>query len=263
MITLRASSMPELFDCPARWEAKYIKQLTMPRSGAAQLGTAVHAATAAFDHAVLEGNPITADDAAGAAVDAIHKPDGEVQWDELNPGTAEKIALNLNRKYCEQVAPEQKYLGIEVKCESLIIEDLGIELTGTTDRVRVSPDGKLGIADIKTGATAVNAQGQVKVNGHTSQMAVYEILAAQALGKAINAPAQIIGMQTGKTAKAQRVATAQIESASLTLIGDEFTPGLLEIAAKLLHSGLFYGNPRSQLCSVKYCPAYGVCRFRG
>ena len=84
--------MPELFDCPARWEAKHIRGLYLPISGAAQLGTAVHAATAAFDHATLNGSPITADDAAGAAVDAIHKPEREVDREELKPNVAEEIA---------------------------------------------------------------------------------------------------------------------------------------------------------------------------
>ena len=36
MITIRASSLPDLFDCPARWEAKYINQMRLPTSGAAQ-----------------------------------------------------------------------------------------------------------------------------------------------------------------------------------------------------------------------------------
>lgn len=263
MTTVRASSLPELFDCPARWEAKHLRKLRLPRSGAAQLGTAVHASTAAFDHAALEGNPITADDAAGAAVDAIHRPEDEVKWDELTPQTAEKIALGLNKKYCESVAPQQKYLGVEVRCESLIITDLDLELTGTTDRIRISPDGDLGIADIKTGANAVSADGTVKTAGHLAQLAVYELLASQAVGRKMDAPAQIIAMQTGKTPKAQRVATAQVASAFEVLVGSSDCPGLLEIAAGLIHSGTFYGNPRSQLCNVKYCPAFSACLFRG
>lgn len=262
-VTIRASSLPELFDCPARWEAKHIRGLYLPTSGAAQLGTAVHAATAAFDHATLNGSPITADDAAGAAVDAIHKPEREVDWEELKPNVAEKIALNLNRTYCEQVAPLQSYLGIEVTCEKLLIADLGIELTGTTDRVRVSEDGAVGIADIKTGAQAVSAQGVVKTSGHTSQLAVYELLASQALGQPMTAPARVIGMQTGKTAKAQRVATADVENPSAILIADDYSPGLLTIASQMVYSGLFYGNPRSYLCSAKYCPIHHICKFKG
>lgn len=45
-IVIRASSLPELFDCAARWEAKHIKSLRLPSSGNAVLGKAVHAATA-------------------------------------------------------------------------------------------------------------------------------------------------------------------------------------------------------------------------
>lgn len=263
VVTIRASSLPELFDCPARWEAKHIRGLYLPTSGAAQLGTAVHAATAAFDHAALEDNPITADEAAGAAVDAIHKPEYEVAWDELTPKAAEKIALSLNRAYCEQVAPTQHYLGIEVTCERLAITDLGIELTGTTDRVSVTSDGRIGITDIKTGAQAVSAQGVVKTKGHAAQLAVYELLTSQVLGQSMTAPAQVIGMQTGKTSKAQRIATAEVEDASAILLGDEHSSGLLTIASKVIHSGLFYGNPRSYLCSAKYCPVHHMCKFKG
>ena len=264
IITIRASSFPELFDCPARWEAKYVKGLKLPKSPAAQLGTAVHASTAVFDASSLEGNPVTADDAAGAAVDAIHRPTEEVAWDEdMGPQTAERIALNLHGRYCREVAPEQSYLGVEVTCERVEITDIGLAFTGTTDRIRIAEDEELGVVDIKTGATAVSADGTVKTSGHIAQLGVYELLASQALGRALNAPAQVIGMQTGKTEKAQRVAKANIVAPSRILVGDEAQPGLLTFASNILHSGLFYGNPRSQLCSAKYCPAHGICRFRG
>ena len=38
MTAIRASSLPELFDCPARWEAKHLCGRRLPRSAAAQLG---------------------------------------------------------------------------------------------------------------------------------------------------------------------------------------------------------------------------------
>ena len=38
LVRLRASSLPELFDCPARWEAKHVKNMRLPTSAAAQLG---------------------------------------------------------------------------------------------------------------------------------------------------------------------------------------------------------------------------------
>lgn len=263
IISIRASSLGELFDCPARWAAKHIDGLRSPRSAAAQLGTAVHAGTAAFDESRLPGGtPITADDAAGVLVDAIHKPEEDVDWEDTAPGDAERIALALHSKYCAEVAPLQDYLGVEVTCEKLELPDLGIALTGTTDRVRRTTDG-LGISDLKTGGRAVGTDGRAVTQGHGIQMGVYELLAAQAVGEPITAPAQIIGMQTGKTAAAQRVGTAEIAGARAALIGTDDQPGLLEHASRLIKSGAFYGNPKSVLCSQKYCPAHAICNFKG
>ncbi|MBF0482247.1 MAG: PD-(D/E)XK nuclease family protein [Desulfovibrionaceae bacterium] len=262
MITVRASSLSELFDCAARWEAKHVKNMRLPRSGAAQLGTAIHAGTAAYDASKLSGEGITADDAAGAVVDAIYRPEEDVEWDaDLGPNKAEGIAVALHGKYCREISPVQDYVGVEVNCDRLTIPDLGLVLTGTTDRVRRSADG-LGVADLKTGKTAVGADGKVKIAGHGLQLGVYELLASAAIGQPITAPAQIIGLQTGVTDKAQRVGIGTIDAARDALVGDHDNPGMLEHAAKLLHSGIFFGNPRSQLCSVRYCPAYPTCRYR-
>lgn len=262
MLTLRASSLPDLFDCPARWEAKHVRGLRLPRSGVAQLGTAIHAGTAAYDAHRVAGDDISPDDAADVLVDAIHSPKEDVSWDDdLGKASAEKIGLALHHRYCEEVAPRQNYVGVEVPCERLEITDLGIALTGTTDRIRATEDG-LGVSDIKTGATAVGADGCVKTQGHGLQLGVYELLAEASLEHPITAPAQIIGMQTGKTAKAQRVGLGLIHSARAVLVGDEDQPGMLHHAAHILHSGVFHGNPRSMLCSPKFCPAYGGCRYR-
>lgn len=77
-VLIRASSLPGLFECPARWEAVHINKIRMPRSSAAQLGTAVHAGTALFDDSWLYGPGLGPDDTAGAVVDAIHKPETDV-----------------------------------------------------------------------------------------------------------------------------------------------------------------------------------------
>jgi hypothetical protein len=79
----------------------------------------------------------------------------------------------------------------------------------------------------------------------------------------ITAPAQIVGMNTGKTAAAQRVGTGEVPDARAALVGTEEEPGLLQHASRLIHSGAFYGNPKSFLCSAKYCPAHASCRFKG
>ena len=260
-VAIRASSLGDLFDCPARWEARNIKKLHMPTSGASRLGTAVHAGTALYDQSRLDGNPLTPDEAAGAVVDAIHNPDAEVDWDETSPNEAEGIAIPLHKLYCANIAPHQEYAAVEATCESLTITDIGLTLTGTIDRVRVV-DGEFGIADIKTGKSAVSADGTVKTQGHAAQVAVYELLASEALGQDMTAPAQIIGLQVAKTDRGRRAGTGVISGALDILADDGDSPGLLRHAAAILHSGDFYGNPRSQICNPKYCPAYNVCRWR-
>lgn len=261
MITVRASSLPELFDCPARWEAKHILKKRMPSSPNALIGTAVHAGAAAYDSANLLGSPINVDDAAGAAVDAIHNPKEEVDWAGESKQEAEDIAVALHGLYCKELAPQQNYVAVEAKCESLKISDLGITLTGKVDRVRQTEDG-LGIADIKTGKTAVAADGKVNVKGHAAQLAVYELLASASVGQPMSAPAQVLGLQVAKTPKGLRAAAAEVENTRELLVGDEESPGLLGYAASILKSGMFCGNPRSMMCDAKYCPIYGHCKFR-
>ena len=260
--TIRASSLSTLFDCPARYEARHIRGLTMPRNGKAQLGTAIHASTALFDQSTLDGAGLKPDDCTAALVDAIHKPDEAVEWDDdLQASDAEKIGRALHTKYCAEIAPKQEYAAVEVKCERLEISDLGIALTGTTDRIRKVGDG-YGVSDLKSGKSAVSADGTVAVSKHAVQLGIYELLAENASGIRITEPAQIIGLNTGKTDKAQRVAVAPIHAARELLVGTADQPGVLEHASRILQTGAFYGNPSSPLCNPKYCPAYSTCHYR-
>ncbi|WP_288357052.1 PD-(D/E)XK nuclease family protein [uncultured Pseudomonas sp.] len=136
VVTIRASSLAELFDCPARWEAKHLLGMRSRSSGAAHLGTSIHASTALFDQATMDGAPISADDAAGLFVDTLYNPEHEVDWEDSGPKQVERIGLTLHSRYCADIAPTQDYVGIEVTCERLEISDLGLALTGTTDRIR-------------------------------------------------------------------------------------------------------------------------------
>lgn len=263
-ITIRASSLGGLFDCPARWAATHIDGLRLPSNGKATLGHAVHASTAVYDKSIITGGDITIDEAAGAAIDAIYRPKTEVVWgDDENPQEVEKIALSLHAKYCTNIAPIQHYAAVEVLCERLEISDLGIALTGTTDRIRVVDNGTgYGISDLKTGKQAVGADGTVKTAGHAYQMGVYELLAEFGSGLPITEPAEIIGLNTAKTEKSQRIGKGEIVDAKSVLLGDEEQPGVLAIAAKIIHSGTFWGNPKSMMCHKNYCPIFDTCKFR-
>jgi len=262
-VVIRASALGDFTDCPARAEAKHLMGLKMPASAASMIGTAVHKSTAAYDRSGIEGAGLTPDDTAAAAVDAIHKPTEDVDWSgDTGPQDAEDIAVALHKRYCAEIAPKQTYAAVEVTCDRLDITDLGISLTGTTDRIRRVDDG-FGVTDLKTGKTAVNAQGVVSTKGHAFQIGVYELLAETASGLPVTAPAKIVGLQTGKTERGQRAAeSAPIVGARETLIGDADSPGVLEVIAQMIHSGNFVGNPRSMLCHVRYCPIFHKCRFR-
>ena len=259
IIQIRASSLSRLFDCPASWAATHIDGKRTPSNGKAMLGKAVHASTAVFDQSTIDGAGITIDEAAAAAVDTIQRPDEDVQWDDDSPVDAERIAISLHTKYCQQIAPVQNYRAVEVRCESLVITDLGIELTGTTDRLRETDEG-LSIVDLKTGKAAVGSDGLVKTAGHAYQMGVYELLAEQASGVPITGPAQIVGMNTAKTPASQRIGTGEIRGARDVLLGDAEVPGILEYAARIIHTGMFFPNPRSMFCGEKYCPIWKGCK---
>jgi hypothetical protein len=263
MINIRASALSDFLDCPARAEARHLLGLRTPSSGAATLGTALHKSTALYDQSTLDGKGLTIDETAGAAVDAINKPQEDVVWDEdENPREIEGIAVALHKLYCTKIAPTQDYAAVEVLCERLDITDIGLSLTGTTDRVRKVGDG-FGIADVKSGKTAVKADGTVATKGHAYQLGVYELLAENASGIPITEPAKIFGLQVAKTDKGQRVAVSgDVVGARDVLIGDKDGPGILEIVARMIHSGTFVGNPRSMLCGQKFCPIYAKCKWR-
>jgi hypothetical protein len=263
IVTVRASALSDFLDCPARAEAKHLRGLRTPSGAGALLGTALHRSTAVYDESTIKGAGITINEAAAAAVDAIHKPTDDVRFEEdESPQAIEGIALALHSRYCKEIAPTQTYAAVEVKCERLEITDIALALTGTTDRVRKTDTGH-GIADIKSGKTAVRADGRVETKGAAWQIGVYELLAHHASGLPITAPAHVIGLQTGKTERGQRVAVSEpIVGARDVLIGEQDSPGVLEIVAHMIHGGMFPGNPRSMLCHEKYCPIFNVCKFR-
>lgn len=262
-VRIRASGLADFFDCPARAEAKHLLGLRTPMGSKALLGKAIHASTAVYDSAVLKRSGITVDEAAGAAVDVFKRPEEEVAYEEDDdPKELEGIAIALHGRYCREIAPTQEYAAVEVQCESLEITDLGITLTGTTDRIAQVGDG-YGIRDLKSGKTAVKADGAVDTKGHAYQLGVYELLGQHGSGIPITAPAKVIGLQAGKTAKGQRVAVSNdVIGARDVLVGDGESPGVLEILANMLRAGTFPGNPRSMLCHERYCPIYNRCKFR-
>lgn len=262
LIKIRASSLSDIFDCAYRWEATQLLGMRTPMGAPAIIGKSFHAGTAVYDRSYIEGQGLSVDDSFGAAVDAIRKPDEDVAWEDESPDKAEKIVRSLHAKYCTEITPKSDYRAVEITCPKLEISDLGIALTGTTDRV-VERDGQYGIRDLKTGKQVVGTDGQVKIHGYAYQLGVYELIAEIGAGLPIRAPAEVCGANTAVTPEKQRIAVSgPISGVRDVLLGDENGPGVLEIASKLIHAGTFPGNPKSMTCHPRYCAIYAHCKYR-
>lgn len=263
-LSIRASSFAGLFDCAYRWEGIYLLGMKNVVGRRAILGTAIHAGTAAFDAARLNGSPISADDAAGVMVDKLTNPDSDFDpnKDDLSKREAEIIGITLTAKYCHEWAPKYEFVGVEMETVPLDI-DCGhgtvLRLTGTMDRARIRKNGEdISIADIKTGGTAVQKDA-ANTKGHGAQIGTYELLFEHTTGQQITADAEIIGMSTSSSAK---IATGAIKNAKQIITGTQDQPGLLEFAADMFRQGRFLPNPKSLLCSERYCPRFSTCHFR-
>ena len=262
-VTIRASSFGSLFDCPSRWTAIHLEHLRSPQSSNAALGTAIHAGAAVFDSERVAGQVPSVEAAQDAAAESILRPREETLWDDpVERDKAEDVAVSITARYCTLESPKHDFVAVEASVESLLVEDLNIILTGHVDRVR-QVDGQHGITDLKSGKTAVGTDGKAKAHGHAAQLGVYELVAQHATGLAIDAPAQIIGLQTNLTPDKQRIGTAEIEGSREVLLGDDNNTGLLVMASKIVHGQTeAWGNPKSMMCHPKYCPRFKTCFYR-
>lgn len=260
-VRLRASSVGSLFDCAERWIAIHMLGMKSPQRDRSAMGTAIHAGTALFDQEILDGQTPSVLAATEAAVNALRNPEEETVWD-LKRDECESIVVGLTNKYCREESPKHNFVAVEAKCESLILADVGIELTGSVDRVEAK-ENEFGIVDLKSGVQAVSREGEAKTQAHGAQLGTYEILGEYSTGMAMQLPAQIIGMQTSKTRDSQRIAVSEVPDAKSILLGDENRPGLIFNAALMIHGIIpAFGNPRSMLCTEKYCPNFKTCFYR-
>lgn len=262
-IIVRASSWAGLFDCAYRWEGIHILGMKNTVGLRAALGTAIHAGSSVFDQARISGVTVTADDAAGVFVDKLRDPENEFDAakDDLTMRDAEGIGISLLTKYCHEVSPTYHFVAVEMETKPLDIDCGGgtvIRLTGTMDRARIKKSTHgIGIADLKSGSSAVQ-KGVAVTKGHGAQVGTYELLYEHTTGESITAEAEIIGLNTkGKAV----IASGTISNAKRIMTGDQDNHGLIEFAADMFRSGRFYPNPRSLLCSEKFCPRYSRCKF--
>lgn len=268
VMPIRASAFGGIFDCALRFQKEQLEGYRKPGSPRALIGTGVHAGTAAFDSAKLQHSPIRIDDAAGAAVDAIHERIASegVDWMDGEPTRkeVESIALRVTTNYCADISPRYAFEAVEMTTKPLDIDCGGgvtVRLTGTLDRSRVvvSDTGtRRGIKDVKTGKRAVSAAGIAETKKHKPQIGTYELLYEHTTGLPIDGVSGIIGLNTaGKF----QTGTGDVHGAKQLLLGTDQVPGLIEIAAQMFRSGLFPPNPQSPLCSERYCAFHSNCPY--
>lgn len=261
---IRASSFATLFDCPHRFEGTQLLGMRMPARAPTVIGSAIHSGAAIFDQARLDGDQPSINDAIDAAADYVRNPRDEVEWDDTTPGKAVDIAAAVTLSYCNDISPQFTFTKVESKCDSLDVQATNgtvIRFTGHIDRQQVVGNS-LGIIDLKSGQRVVKADGSVAVEIHGAQLATYELLElmdAHTSGAPNILPAQIIALPT---AGKQKPAIVPVANPHKVLIGDAQNKGLIDYAAEMIKSGSFYGNPRSMLCSEKYCPRWANCFFR-
>jgi len=261
IITVRASSFGRLFDCAYAWEGEHLLKMHRASSLRAHLGTSIHASTAAFDQAALDGAPISAYDAADVFVKSLWEPMEEIEKDpKLSLKQAEVIGLTLHSRYCAEIAPTMVYESVEMPLAPLDIDcgdNLIIRLTGTLDRARVvrTIHGQV-INDVKTGGRLF-VDGVVSIKGRGAQLGTYQILKENTDNVEVGG-AQITALQT--TTQTQ-VGVSRIFDARPLMLGTDTTPGLIDMAAKMFKIGLFPPNPQSSLCDKKYCARWGTCKY--
>lgn len=264
-VTIRASSLSSLFDCPAQWAAKHIDGIKMPRSPRSLIGNAVHESAAAYDAARMENTGITINEAAGVIVDYINNYQDDVEWIGLTRRDVERKAIQIHERYCAEISPRFNFVLAEVRCTpiDLAIDGLKITLTGTVDRVYKSVFEEYGGLDLKTGYAAINASGQVETIKHIPQTGIYTVLIENEYGIELKEDFVIAGMSTAGEVPA--IGLGMIPNAKQHLLGDPENgiKGLLDYAVPILKSGSFYGNPASMTCTKQYCPIYNTCKFRG
>lgn len=266
LAVVRASSWGDFADCELRWYFKNIEGLRLPSRGASVIGSATHRGTSLFDEAAMLAKPIPVEAAVQAAaeyVDAPVTPNGspqEVVYDEeVTKGVAKDFAVKLTAKYCTTLAPTLKFAAVELKCNALDVETESgvIRMAGTTDRIMQNTRMEWGIGDLKSGGTAVGTDGVANTKGHGLQLGAYTLMSEQQTGKPLGA-ATIIGLQTNSKL---RVGMGEVQNPKRALVGDDKHRGMIEIFADTAKRGVFKPNPKSNLCSDKWCPAYSRCIY--
>jgi hypothetical protein len=261
VIDIRSSSVGLFMDCSEMWAAIYIEKRPSPGSVPAWMGTSIHAGSARYDLARLQGNKPQLEEAVQTALHTFDHPVEDLRWTDKDYTRAKARAITIlaTEKYCNELSPRFEFGGVELRPEPLeiVVDGLVMRLTGQMDRTRLIKDGKgQGISDLKTGKRIIT-NSEANTNGHKFQIGVYELLLEQHTQKPVTMPGVIAAVSTTERPQA---AIGYVHGAKDLLLGTDGRPGVLERMAGIIKRGDFLPNPRSMLCSERYCPIHHKCK---
>ena len=272
MITIRASSLSSYCDCPRRTVARTQRAIvqaagytlrTTPTSIAAPVGTGVHAGAARLLIDKMHGLAIDQHDALDAAVEAFRGAlsESEVLTDSTTPNnnTAEQQIARMLHAVAVGLVPFVDPVMVEERLVAQYADDIAVSGQGDNLCRVALPTNSAGLRDFKTG---------VRQGAHRPQFGTYALLyrshdidVSQAvtdfvqrvpLSKPQPLVVSTVHDVAGCETAARRVLDHFTEGLRLFTEGDEdrdFVPG---------DPWAFPANPSSQMCSEKYCAAFGT-----
>jgi hypothetical protein len=272
--TIRPSSLTTWLDCERRWAARHMGPLVTamgydlspprPAHVGAAVGSGVHAAAAWSLKRKLEtgtddiGSDADAVEAAIVEFDARVSKEG-VTWDGTteNRPTAQRQIARMTRAWRRDVAPEVRPLIVEERVEADVGD--GWTVSGQLDTLTASP-GRL--RDTKTG-TRRRANGvQYGTYGMLFDAHGYEVRSiaedyvARVRVDREQPPVEthLIDLEAARTDAWEAIEAIQATTA-------EFVRRARDPHGRPAHAA-FKANPASDLCSDRWCPAWGTAFCR-
>ena len=258
-IHLRASMLPNYGDCARRtaasqWKkeiqaAGYDLRTNTPNVGGC-VGTAVHAAAAhMLDRKMATGSLPTLNDSQEVAVTSFRSDSSDgLEWDDKtrNPNMATQQIQRMVAAYRRDIAEEVTPVLVEAELEATVQDEA--VLTGHIDLL--TADGAL--RDTKCGKVP---------RPHYGQMGAYGML-LEADGHQCTAMiADWIPRESMKKPQPQPVSETYNMNASLWAAWSTIQQIIRDVTAwrhNKENPWAFPANPMSQMCSEKYCPAWGT-----
>lgn len=270
-IVIRASSLSGYPDCPRRSAARLFGKLirdmgyelrSPPGSIGASVGSGVHAGAAAILSDKMAGRTPSLGAATDRAIDTLRErvDQDSADMDDATPSmaVAERQVARMTETYARQVAPDVEPQAVEKRLEAKVpFTASPFVLSGQSDVLAREPDK---LRDLKT--------GKQRRGNHAPQFGAYSLLARTHGAKVTGVVEDFIQRVSIKSPQPPAVRfkfdLVACEAAAVSVLRQidmnyqMFVNGDPERGIMPGDPGAFPANPSSNLCSAKWCPAFGT-----